>query len=56
MEPVLRRALLTSLLEHFAGLDDPRLSRKVLYPLSEVLLVVWWGMVAGAEDFVEIRR
>lgn len=45
-----------SLLEHFAALEDPRQSWKVLYPLPEVLLLVLCGTLAGAEDFVEIRR
>lgn len=45
-----------SLIEHFAALEDPRQSWKVLFPLPEVLLVVLCGTLAGAEDFVEIRR
>jgi predicted transposase YbfD/YdcC len=45
-----------SLIEHFAALQDPRQSWKVLFPLPEVLLVVLCGTLAGAEDFVEIRR
>jgi predicted transposase YbfD/YdcC len=46
----------TSLIDHFAALDDPRQSWKVVYPLAEILLVVLCATVAGAEDFVEIRR
>ena len=45
-----------SLIDHFAALHDPRQSWKVLFPLPEVLLVVLCGTLAGAEDFVEIRR
>ena len=45
-----------SLIDHFAALEDPRQSWKVLFPLPEVLLVVLCGTLAGAEDFVEIRR
>jgi len=45
-----------SLIEHFAALKDPRQSWKVLYPLPEILLLVLCGTLAGAEDFVEIRR
>jgi hypothetical protein len=45
-----------SLIDHFAALEDPRQSWKVLYPLPEVLLLVLCGRLAGAEDFVEIRR
>ncbi len=45
-----------SLIDHFAALDDPRQSWKVLFPLPEILLLVLCGTLAGAEDFVEIRR
>src|SRR5829696_5297504 len=45
-----------SLIDHFAVLADPRQSWKVVYPLPEVLLLVRCGTLAGAEDFVEIRR
>lgn len=45
-----------SLLDHFAALSDPRQAWKVVYPLPEVLLLVLCGTLAGAEDFVEIRR
>jgi hypothetical protein len=45
-----------SLIEQFAALEDPRQSWKVLFPLPEVLLLVLCGTLAGAEDFVEIRR
>ncbi len=45
-----------SLIEHFSALEDPRQSWKVLYPLPEVLLLVLCGTLAGAEDFVEVRR
>lgn len=45
-----------SLIEHFGALEDPRQSWKVLFPLPEVLLVVLCATLAGAEDFVEIRR
>jgi len=45
-----------SLIEHFAALEDPRPAWKVVYPLPEILLLVLCGTLAGAEDFVEIRR
>ena len=44
-----------SLIEHFSALEDPRQSRKVLYPLPELLLVLC-GTLAGAEGFVKIRH
>ena len=43
-------------LDHFAALRDPRQGWKIIFPLPEVLLVVLCGTIAGAEDFVEIRR
>lgn len=46
----------SSFLDHFAALRDPRQSWKVVYPLPEVLLTILSGTLAGAEDFVEIRR
>jgi len=45
-----------SLLDHFSALEDPRQAWKVVYPLPEILLTVLCGTMAGAEDFVEIRR
>lgn len=45
-----------SLIDHFGALDDPRQAWKVVYPLAEILLLVLCATVAGAEDFVEIRR
>ena len=45
-----------SLIDRFAALEDPRQSWKVLFPLPDVLLVMLCAMLAGAEDFVEIRR
>jgi predicted transposase YbfD/YdcC len=46
----------SSLLEHFAALADPRQAWKVVYPLPEILLAVLCATIAGAEDFVEVRR
>lgn len=43
-----------SILDHFSGLQDHRQSWKVVYPLEEILLVVLLGIMAGADDFVEI--
>ena len=45
-----------SLLTQFAALDDPRQTGKVMFPIEEILLVVLCGTLAGAEDFVEMRR
>ncbi len=45
-----------SLLDHFSGLSDTRQAWKVVYPLSEILLVVLCGTLAGAENVAEIER
>src|SRR3954470_5288796 len=45
-----------SLIEQFSALDDPRQAWKVLFSLPEILLLVLGGTLAGAQDFVEIRR
>jgi len=40
---------------HFSKLGDPRINRKKLYPLDEILFVVLCGMICGAgswRDFV----
>ena len=44
----------SNLLDHFSVLEDPRQSWKTVYPLEEVLLIVLAGVMAGADDFVEI--
>jgi predicted transposase YbfD/YdcC len=46
----------TSLLDHFSALEDPRRAWKVVYPPPEILLIVLYGTMAGAEDFCEIER
>jgi predicted transposase YbfD/YdcC len=44
-----------SLLDHFAGLNDPRQAAKVLYPLPEILLLLLSATLAGADDCVEME-
>jgi predicted transposase YbfD/YdcC len=46
----------TAFLDHFSALNDPRQAWKVVYPLTEILLLVLCGTIAGAETFVEIER
>ena len=44
---------------HFSRLADPRLDRKKLYPLREILFVVLCGSICGAgswRDFVSFGR
>jgi len=48
------RDRLALLLEHFAEIEDEREPWRVLYPLSEVLLLVTCGTIAACDDFDEI--
>jgi len=41
-------------LDHFSGLVDPRQAGKVLYPLTEIMLLVLCAVVSGAEGFADI--
>jgi predicted transposase YbfD/YdcC len=43
-----------SLLEHFAEIKDQRQPCKIMYPLSEVLLLVVCGTVAACDDYDDI--
>jgi predicted transposase YbfD/YdcC len=49
------RARLTILLEHFSRLDDERALWRVMYPLSEVLLLLTCATLASCDDFDEIE-
>lgn len=43
-------------LEHFESLLDPRQAGKVVYPLSEILLLCLCGILGGADSWVEIAE
>jgi predicted transposase YbfD/YdcC len=43
-----------SLLDHFAEIEDNRQPFKVMYPLSEVLLLVVCGTIAACDDYDDI--
>lgn len=43
-------------LAHFEDLPDPRQAVKVLYPLSEVLLLTLFAVLCGADSWVEIAK
>ena len=47
------RARVALLLEHFSGLEDE--PQRVMYPLSEVLLLVSCATIASCDDFDEIE-
>lgn len=49
------RARVALLLEHFSHLEDGREPQRVMYPLSEVLLLVTCATIASCDDFDEIE-
>lgn len=44
-----------SLVERFAAIEDPRLDRKKLYPLHEILFITLCAMICGAESWRDIE-
>ncbi|MEP6568095.1 MAG: ISAs1 family transposase [Mesorhizobium sp.] len=44
-----------SILDHFSALSDPRQRWRVVYPLTEILLLVLCATLCGMEDFVETK-
>ncbi len=51
----MEKDLSSSFAVHFSKLKDPRINRKKLYPLMEILFVILCGTICGAEswrDFV----
>lgn len=45
-----------SLSDHFSSLEDPRQPGKIMYPLSEILMIVLCATLAGADNFMEIEQ
>ena len=54
VDEAMPRAQLGLLLEHFSRLDDEREPWRVMYPLSEVLLLLTCATIASCDDFDEI--
>ena len=50
----LPKARVALLLKHFSRLDDDRQPWRVVYPLSEVLLLLTCATIASCDDFDEI--
>src|SRR5271154_4738665 len=48
------RARVALLLEHFSRLEDDREPWRIVYPLSEVLLLLTCATIASCDDFDEI--
>jgi predicted transposase YbfD/YdcC len=45
-----------SIIEHFGDMPDPRQQAKVLYPLSEIILLTLCAIICGADSYVEIEE
>ena len=45
----------TTIAEHFAGLDDPRVDRTKLHPLVNILIIALCGVICGADSWVDIE-
>jgi predicted transposase YbfD/YdcC len=54
VDAAMPRARVALLLEHFSALDDEREPQRILYPLSEMLLLVTSATIASCDDFDEI--
>jgi len=54
VDEALPRTRLALLVEHFSRLDDEREPWRVMYPLSEVLLLLTCATIASCDDFDEI--
>ena len=42
-------------LDHFKDLKDPRIARKMLYPMREILILTLSGMVAGCDSWEDLE-
>lgn len=53
------RSFLAGFARDLGQITDPRISRHKLYPLSEIVFVLFWGSICGAEswrDFVNLGK
>jgi len=51
----MEKSRIDSFLEHFKNLKDPRINRKKLYPLEEILLVALCAVICGAEGWTDFK-
>ena len=47
--------LTVSIVEHFAGVEDPRLERKREHRLMDILVIAISAVVCGANDWVAVE-
>jgi len=46
----------TNFLDQFEAIEDPRLERNCLYPISEILLVTFLAIICGAEGWQDVEN
>ena len=46
----------SSLVEHFAVLEDPRIERSKLHKLSDILVITVCAVICGADSWVEVEE
>ena len=46
----------SSLVEHFAVLEDPRIERSKLHQLSDILVITVCAVICGADNWVEVEE
>lgn len=56
MDTDLNNILGQSVLEHFSGLDDPRVARAQRHSLLAIVTIALCGVICGAESWVEIAE
>ena len=42
-------------LDYFKDIKDPRIERKKLYPINEILLITISGLICGAEGWKDLE-
>ena len=45
----------SSLVEHFAELEDPRIERTKRHQLSDILVITVCAVICGADNWVEVE-
>jgi hypothetical protein len=45
----------TTISEHFAEIEDPRIERTKLHPLINIITIVLCAVISGADDWVAIE-
>ena len=46
----------TNFLDQFETIEDPRMDRNQLYPVSEILLVTFLAVICGAEGWQDVEN